>query len=247
MDQILKFIVKDEWLSSILQRDAYKLAVNEGVIEKISDTASDEADRLRELQSGSVFMFAKIPVASVSACKVLEALGFNLVDTNILFERSIEAPRELTGNSQIRFSLPEDREAVMEVARENFIFSRFHLDPMVPDDAANEIKARWAGNFYAGNRGDYMVVGVVDGVIAGFLQLLKTADGRLIIDLIAADQRYRGRGIGSDMISFAEAQIAGCKKYVVGTQIANVPSMRLYEKLGFRVSNAQYVFHYNNI
>jgi RimJ/RimL family protein N-acetyltransferase len=49
------------------------------------------------------------------------------------------------------------------------------------------------------------------------------------------------------MIAYAETNLQGFEKIHAGTQIANIPSMRLYESLGFRICRAGYVFHYHNI
>jgi RimJ/RimL family protein N-acetyltransferase len=35
----------------------------------------------------------------------------------------------------------------------------------------------------------------------------------------------------------------GCVRLDVGTQVANLPSVRCYERLGFRLSSSSYVLH----
>jgi len=90
-----------------------------------------------------------------------------------------------------------------------------------------------------------MVVTSVDGKIAGFVQLLHS--GRdLVIDLIAVDRKFRRKGIARDMICFAQTAIKGFKRMRVGTQLANIPSIRMYERLEFMFVDASYVFHYHN-
>jgi ribosomal protein S18 acetylase RimI-like enzyme len=91
-----------------------------------------------------------------------------------------------------------------------------------------------------------MVVVEVEGAVVGFLQLLRAADGALVIDLIAVDERYRRRGLGGEMIAFVEAKAGAGQLIRVGTQIANTASIRLYEGVGFRMTEAQYVFHYHH-
>ena len=91
-----------------------------------------------------------------------------------------------------------------------------------------------------------MVVAEDKGCISGFLQLLHGVDGALIIDLIAVDQNYRHTGVAQKMISFAMQNCETKKEVVrVGTQIANLPSIALYLKMGFCFSTAQYVFHHH--
>jgi ribosomal protein S18 acetylase RimI-like enzyme len=134
----------------------------------------------------------------------------------------------------------------MEVARKNFVYSRFHLDRAVPNVLADKIKAEWVGNYFLGKRGDEMVVALVDERVVGFLQLLRRNEN-LIIDLIAVDASQRRKGIARDMIAYAESQYDDCSHIVVGTQVANIPSIRLYEKIGFRLRSSKYVFHYHNL
>ena len=85
----------------------------------------------------------------------------------------------------------------------------------------------------------------LDKKIVGFTLLLVPTDSEVVIDLIAVDDAYRRRGIAAEMIAFVESQFAPAQ-LVVGTQVANLPSVRLYEKLGFRLAGAQYVFHFHN-
>ncbi|MBP1741959.1 MAG: hypothetical protein H6Q48_4252, partial [Deltaproteobacteria bacterium] len=94
-------------------------------------------------------------------------------------------------------------------------------------------------------RGDNMVVAIKDSSPAGFLQLLYSGKD-LVIDLIAVEEKFRRMGIARAMIHFAETALRGFEEIAVGTQIANVPSIRLYEKLGFRVASSVYTFHYHH-
>jgi ribosomal protein S18 acetylase RimI-like enzyme len=78
--------------------------------------------------------------------------------------------------------------------------------------------------------------------VAGFLMLLQSA-GTLVIDLIAVERAARGNGLAAAMIRFAGHHFAQCGVLRVGTQVANIPATRLYEKLGFRMRCAHYVLH----
>ena len=92
-----------------------------------------------------------------------------------------------------------------------------------------------------------MVIALVEGVIVGFLQLLISKDGIMRIDLMAVDAGHQRKGIGKDMISFAEMNSQGTKQVWAGTQIVNMPSIRFYQKLGFNMAETYYVFHYHNL
>ena len=145
---------------------------------------------------------------------------------------------------KIRFARPEDADAVVWLARASFTMSRFHLDPDISDALAAEVKARWAGNFFTGQRGDAMVVCDTDQGLGGFLQLITTPE-RLIIDLVAVAEHARRQGRAGDMIAFARRKLPRPETRV-GTQVANIASLRLYDKLGFRAVDAKYVFHFHS-
>ena len=242
-----KNIVHDQWLAQILQRDVYRLVVDDDLIEKAADQASREHRLLRELQSRPVFMYAKVPTVSVRSIRFLEALGFSLVETNVVFEKPRAPTHEFAGHCAVRFAVPEDKSQVMGLAQKSFVYARFYVDAAIPRAVADTIKAEWAGNYFAGKRGDEMVVAPVNERIVGFLLLLRGNNGSLIIDLIAVDGDQRRAGIASDMIAYAECQCRGCSRMLVGTQVTNRPSIRLYEKIGFRMLASQYVFHYHNL
>lgn len=238
-----KNIIYDHWLTQILHRDAYKLVVENGFI---SDSTSKQYQLLRELQSMPVFIYAKVSPTSVTAIQALEGLGFNLVDTNVVFKKPITTTHEIAGNCIMRFASPADKSQVVELAERNFMYSRFHLDNSIPKSVADTIKAGWTKNYFAGKRGDKMAVALVNDTVVGFLLLIYGSNHDLIIDLFAVDKKQRRKGIASDMIAFAESKCPGYSHIMVGTQIANIPSIGLYEKMGFRMFSSQYVFHYHN-
>jgi ribosomal protein S18 acetylase RimI-like enzyme len=230
----------DDFLAGILGRPSFRVALPE---EELDDAA---VAAIREAQRRPVFLFARVSTLAVAMLRSLEALGFGVVDTNVTLERPA-APVRASTSATLRFAAAADREGVMRLAGTSFAFSRLHLDPAVTREAADRSRAEWAGNFFAGRRGDHMVVAEAEGGVAGFLQLLGPADGLLTIDLIAVAPPFRKRGIAAGLIAFAVAELKGLRMLRVGTQAANVPSLRLYEKLGFRTASTHYLLHFHRI
>ena len=147
----------------------------------------------------------------------------------------------------VRFATSADEAETVSIARSSFIYSRFHLDNQIPRETADRMKAEWVGNYFRGQRGNRLVVAEEEGHVVGFLLLLYDEVPKLItIDLIATDKAYQRRGIAREMVRFAEGSIPGYERIIVGTQLANVPSIQLYERLGFTVRSASHVFHYHN-
>ena len=223
----------DEWLSGLLRKPSYHVSGN-----------------LRDINSAHIpdencFIDAKVSVEDISSIKHLEKLGFNLIDTNIQLVRKASVIEIDTEGA--RFATSSDEKAVREIAGFSFLQSRFHLDNSIPNHIANTVKSEWAGNFFLKKRGDWMVISEINGLVVGFLQLLKKNDSTIVIDLIAVSPDQQGLGIGKSMISFAiQNCLEGNPTVIVGTQIANTNSLKTYNNLGFRTSSAQYVFHLHN-
>jgi ribosomal protein S18 acetylase RimI-like enzyme len=226
----------DAWLQRFLGRPVIRVTgtVSEG---------DDSRDKLRAVAAQDAFAYARVPTGDTRAVDVYQAAGFRVVDVSVTLETAGVPPLEPQDLSRARFAGAEDAAAVERVGREGFSLSRFHLDPRIDKAAADEIKAQWAGNFFRGARGDYMVVAGPPGEAAAFLQLLAGADGVLTIDLIAVAASHRRRGLASAMIRFAAHRCAGVTRLRVGTQAANIDSMRLYQRLGFVVASTAYVLH----
>ena len=149
-------------------------------------------------------------------------------------------------NSEIKVSFAEKKhqKAVELIANENFSFSRFHLDLKIDNNIANQIKKNWVKNFFSGHRGDEMIVAIMDDEPIGFLQLI-VKEKELLIDLIGVAKRAQGRGVACSMIEFACKNIRR-SNILVGTQIGNIPANKLYQKLGFQLTESNYVFHYHS-
>jgi ribosomal protein S18 acetylase RimI-like enzyme len=195
----------------------------------------------RDLPTGRAFVDAKVPTDALDRLQQLEAAGFAVVDTSVHLTRAA-GPLDLE-TGQARFATPADEAAVRAVAAEAITQSRFHLDPAIPKATAHRLKADWAGNFFAGRRGDWMVVAEEAGEVCGFLQLLRSEDG-VVIDLIGVSGRRRSRGLGGQMVAFAARHCLGRPaRLTVGTQIANVRSLAFYQRLGFTITSALYVLH----
>ena len=83
----------------------------------------------------------------------------------------------------------------------------------------------------------------------GFLQLLWTDLDCLVVDLIGIDYAWQGQGIGRNMLLFAAFHGIGDGRsptqMKVGTQAANIHSVRLYESLGFRLASAKLIMHFH--
>ena len=195
------------------------------------------------------FYYAKVPTRHIASMAKLVKAGFRVVDVSVMFER--EASASIRSQPAAGLAIREvergDEEKVLSIAYSSFIYSRFHLDPLIPREVANRIKREWIRSYVNGDRGERLLVAYMQGEPAGFLADLAGRDGDQavrIIDLIAVNASRQGEGVGRSLVNhFISDCSSKCDLLRVGTQVANVPSVRLYESCGFRLSASHYVLH----
>ena len=229
--------LSDPWLSQRLGKKAYRLVIDETI-----HTRPRLAEEIVHYLPTGAFVEARVPYEDRVTAVALEHAGFCPIEELVTFE--IETA-DIVARSTIglRWAHPADRDEVVHLARQGFTHSRFHLDRDIASTTANEIKADWAGGFFAGVRGNRMVVAERRGDIVGFM-LLIDVENSTIIDLIAVSEQARGKGIAADMIGFSVDQIAlGVMRIRVGTQAENLPAVSLYSSMGFQPVAKQLTFH----
>tara|TARA_B100000315_G_scaffold259516_1_gene315882 strand:+ start:2466 stop:3227 length:762 start_codon:yes stop_codon:yes gene_type:complete len=245
-----KNIVYDKWLSEIIGKDSYTLTLDDEFIALSEENGTEEKQWIHSIHNNNdpLFVQTKVSTQSTDYIKYLEGVGFFLVDTNVTLKKDIDSDyceyiKPDFSEINIRFAKITDRKETISVASKSFIYSRFHLDPWFSNNIANRIKAKWASNYFDGNRGDQMVVALNGNTIVGFLQILKPEEDNFIIDLIAVIKECQRKGIAVRMIDYAICENNGICNVTVGTQIGNIPSFKLYQKMKFFLENSTYVFH----
>jgi len=185
------------------------------------------------------FAQAKVGCDDVRTTQALQDVGFRVVDVNVTLSsptRTGAVPPEAVDEAR-----EADRDAVLDLAERHFTVSRFHRDPEIPPAAAGAIKRDWAAAYFAGERGERLLVARRDGRAVGFLGVLAPEAGVRVIDIVAVDTAERGSGTGGSLVDALLGSFEG--RVDVGTQIANIGALRFYERLGFRVTDTRYVLH----
>jgi dTDP-4-amino-4,6-dideoxy-D-galactose acyltransferase len=241
-------VEKDRWLSDVLGMSSWKVS---GVG---ADTSPAEvrAGLLRHVDQGATLFSAKIGTRDVGAVANATHAGFVVVDVNVTFDWDSAATGAAgngvigDGNMSIETAGTGDAAAIEEIAGHCFTFSRFHLDPAIGIARANEVKRQWARNACRG-RASAVYVARQKNQVSGFLAVLESKSDSgtdAIIDLVGVDAACQGQGSGRALsMMFVDQWRTRADRLRVGTQISNIPAMRLYESIGFRVAETSYVLH----
>lgn len=178
---------------------------------------------------------------------IAQAAGFVLRDVRLTFARPLDhgpaAGLAAAAHGSIAPARAAQRPALEALARDAFAHTRFLSDPGFPPDRARELYAAFVrrGLDDAPRR-----VTLADSATEGFVVCRLDADAGVgEIELIAVAPAARGRGLGRALVDAALAMFAdaGLPRASVATQAANVASQRLYQRSGFRTSEAGLWFH----
>ncbi|MBI4135769.1 GNAT family N-acetyltransferase [Candidatus Uhrbacteria bacterium] len=235
-------ITPDSWLANIFEYPVFLVESPAGL--------SDWGAELKQhtVQQTRALYYVKLPTGQVDAARNFIQQGFYPVEVNITFELRKDAPALTSAVSDL--TVRDDQEFYADAARiagSCFRYSRFHADPLIPKALADRVKAEWVRSYVEKKRGDALMVAVKNGAAAGFLAAAVVNDGvrkNAVIELIGVDAAFQGQGVGKTLVQeFIRAYRAKCDALRVGTQAANIPSMRLYERLGFSIVETKYVLH----
>ena len=121
--------------------------------------------------------------------------------------------------------------------------SRFKVDPQVGEESFRRLYRTWIDNSINKGFADYVAAVKEGDKPVGLITARKRATD-ISIGLFATDNKFRGRGIGSDLIQKIVNLAADEKLNVeVTTQANNVNACKFYENRGFIKNSEEFVYH----
>ena len=229
-------LVEDKWLGTVLGKKVYTVARD---IENLDIDAGN---------LGNCLLQTRISFGDISAISHVLGLGFDIIVSNVTL--SADRKRFITWN-QIKSNdgvcvvraVKKDQHEIQAIAGSAFKFDRFHVDKNIKDETANRIKEEWATHFFRKKRGDFMLVAKRKSEILGFVLVIESgADAT--IDLIAVKSEVVGMGIGRKLLCAVMRELpVSVNRIIVGTQLSNKPSLKLYTSAGFMAQSGSFSAH----
>lgn len=196
-------------------------------------------------------LIARCGAEDVRAAQAMESAGFLLMDTLVVYTRSLAAsslPPDV-GCVLVRPMRAGEEATVAAVAAEAFRDYRighYHADPRLDPRACDAVYTSWA-RVLCQERGKRSEVLVAEdgGVVIGFLglRLSSPTEGEGVLNGVAPTAQ--GRGIYTSLLSegleWCRRHGAGC--FLISTQLSNWRVQRVWARLGLRLTDASYTFH----
>ena len=235
-------LVKDQWLTEQLGKDAYNVTLS------TKDDAT-EIDTFDIVAPHHSFFTCKVAGAEVQTIQALLREGFYPVVVSVTLRRSAAQPTLPLRSKSVRLAEATDWIDVAKIAASCFTHDRFHADPHISKETADCIKSKWAreGLMEATSRCPHlmkMLVSQTLGYVTGFL-LMKKEGEQWRLDLIGVYPIHQGQGVGKALVNEFLVQAGSCD-VMVTTQLTNTASLQLYLRCGFQIQESQYVLHYHS-
>ena len=212
----------------------------------LDDKGYDKVDVVfRQLASDNIRLtYFFIPMSETKLNNYISERGGKLVDQKTIFFKKTEGQKNFCNNI-IEYQGTEINDRLIALGLQAGLFSRFRLDINFTKNEYKRLYIEWltkslnktlAINTFIAKNGPEIIGITTLGKRSGF------AD----IGLVAVDEKFRGKGIASDLIHFAEntAFNLGFNEIKVATQLHNKGACRLYEKTNFQIESITNIYHY---
>ena len=194
----------------------------------------------------------KVDIADMSSVHALEAMGFRLMDTILVwFFSASQSVRRFKALARVRDFKKADLPHLESLARASFRSNRFHLDPALDPRKADTLYARWVGNYCRGiAKGDTGVkVAQAARGVAGFAayrvnRLLEKTSGHKIIGrgLLAVWPDAKGAAVG--LVNAIVRETAAKYDFAeLDVLASNLETHKIYAAFGFKILRSTLTFH----
>jgi len=199
-------------------------------------------ERLLDEKFRLTYLF--VPLSEKEANESIIQKGAILVDQKTVFLKPTEKHSGYS-NHISELQGVEITEKLIELTLQAGLFSRFHLDKNFVKQEYERLYIEWITRSVKKELSFKTLLALRDSDIIGITTMDDEKD-HVHIGLVAVDDKYRGQGVGYDLIRTADsiAFAMGFKEIKVVTQLHNKGACRLYEKCGFHMASTTNVYHF---
>lgn len=235
------------WDTDVFGLPCHELRIKEARSDNLQGALCQWTRRLAE--RGGAFAHASLPPGDVQLARLLCRHGFYPVETLLTMKLTLGEMRPAVerppAEMALRPATPAEGPELCAIAESAFTADRFHLDPNLKPELADERYRRWLSEGL--DSGDAVLV-YEDrgrGRIVGFLHFREAGESTLSMSLGAVAKQYQGTGVGAAMIQIGLEEYRRRGFLFAETRIStnNLPVMETLSMLGFRLRAAATTFH----
>ena len=174
------------------------------------------------------------------------ALGAFLADRKVTFVRTVGDYTGRNGDSGIVSYLHRElNDRVLSLAMQSGVYSRYKVDPHFVKGEYETLYRTWIEKSLRGDIAEDVLVCEVGKDIAGLITV-GTKNDRGDIGILAVDEDFRGKAVGSRLVKAALSHFhaRGHTSCQVVTQKSNEGACRFYRKCGFEEEHTWNVYHF---
>tara|TARA_B100001971_G_C18157281_1_gene519301 strand:+ start:113 stop:1024 length:912 start_codon:yes stop_codon:yes gene_type:complete len=200
-----------------------------------------------ETKNNIEFSVAKINRNQVKVIDELKIIGYKIIEeTTTYYYSSLNQPIA-NDDRNIRVAEKSDLENLKRIVIQTDN-TRFHNDKIFSKKKVDEFRKTWIINLFSDHEKKVYVYTIHDNVV-GFVTVESNNKGNKegVLKLIAVDNKYRGKGIGTSLVKTALKWFNNnCRISFITTQTSNYPSNKMYQKSGCKVAYKLVTLHKNN-
>ena len=178
-----------------------------------------------------VYIFSTYPLPSENFPKC--------IDKKIVYTKTIT--KQVPKDSKVAIYNGNLNQDLIDLSIQSGIYSRFKLDKKL-SPYFEKLYTLWIKNSIENTFADFVLVYRDEDKIVGFLTL-KEKETYFDIGLFAVSEKYRGKGIGTALLTKVDSMIGIGKEVRVVTQKDNQQACRIYEKHGLSKHSLTYIYH----
>lgn len=195
-------------------------------------------------------VLARLPPRRTRIATILARHGFYPVETMLDFDLVLARCNTILKHDGKRYNFrraaPDDLPAIENIAANAFTADRFHMDPNIPADKADQRYARWVTNSFRAGDQIFVLVANNPAQIVGFIQCRDRANGVVDVCLGAVRRDLQKSGAGVQMYQqlFSDYRARSYRRAITHVSTNNLGGIKLTLGYGFTISNATLCMHW---
>ncbi|OLP66875.1 hypothetical protein BACPU_02340 [Bacillus pumilus] len=191
------------------------------------------------------FFFLRLEASEFQKNRIVQRLSHVYYVGGLTRLEAPPAQIDLPSNLDVVIGQPDEKDfdEAASLGDEAFVKSRYAMDPYLDQRVVRHFYQEWMRNNLHG-RADINLVAKLNDEVVGLIQGMTRGD-ELALELFAMRPDVQGKGLGKKLFieMMKVSYDRGHHVISAGTQLHNILAIQLYEKMGFRTTNAFLNYH----